>query len=258
MSASSLVFPMPRWPVPLRAIGVHSVAWPIAILLFWLASQAGLDVSIGFLALAEGSLAAALSGRFGLAPWWRWINLLFFPCAWMLAQSRIDSLWYLAGFALLALTSLGAIISRVPLFLSSDQAMRETARLIPEGEPARVVDLGCGTGGWLAGIARLRPGVILSGIDTAPLPWLISRLRLHRRADIRFGSLWRVDLSGYDLVYAYLSPAPMGQLWEKARREMRPGSLLVSNTFAIPGVPPDETIELGDMSRSRLLIWRMR
>lgn len=258
MSASSLGVPMPRWPVPLRALGVHLVALPIAIFLFWLASQAGLAVGLGALALAEGAGAAGLTGRFGLAPWWRWINLLFFPCAWLLTQSQIDSLWYLAIFALLGLSSLGAVISRVPLYLSSDQAVQEAARLIPEGRPARIVDLGCGTGAWLAGIARLRPDAVLNGVDTAPLPWLLSRLRLHRRADIRFGSLWREDLSDYDLVYAYLSPAPMARLWEKARREMRPDTLLVSNTFAVPDVPPDETIELGDISRSRLLIWRMR
>lgn len=249
---------MLRWPVSLQALAVHLAATPVAILLFWLATLAGVDAGTGLLALGEGAAAFMLTRRFGLAPWWRWINLLFLPCAWMLAQARIDSLWYLAIFVALGLTSLGAVVSRVPLYLSSDRAIREVARLIPEGRPARVVDLGCGTGGWLSGIARLRPDAILHGVDAAPLPWLVSRLRLNRRADIGFGSLWREDLSAYDLVYAYLSPAPMTRLWEKARREMRPGSLLVSNTFAIPGVTPDETIELGDLSRSRLLVWRMR
>jgi hypothetical protein len=35
---------------------------------------------------------------------------------------------------------------------------------------------------------------------------------------------------------------------------MRSGSLLISNGFAVPGVPPALTVATGD---SRLLLWRM-
>jgi hypothetical protein len=69
--------------------------------------------------------------------------------------------------------------------------------------------------------------------------------------------LWNANLAAYDIVYAYLSPAPMPALWDKARAEMKPGSLLISNTFAVPEQVADETLELGDLSHARLLIWRM-
>jgi hypothetical protein len=59
------------------------------------------------------------------------------------------------------------------------------------------------------------------------------------------------------VIYAYLSPAPMERLWEKARAEMKPGSLFISNSFAVPGVSFDEVVELNDLSHSRLLIRRM-
>jgi hypothetical protein len=104
----------------------------------------------------------------------------------------------------------------------------------------------------------LRPDARLAGVETAPLNWLIARLRLAGRADIRLASLWQTDLADADLVYAYLSPAAMPRLWEKARAEMKPGSLLVSNSFAVPGEAPDEIVELDDLTHSRLLIWRMR
>jgi hypothetical protein len=178
--------------------------------------------------------------------------------AWLAAQTHIDANWYLASLILLALTSIGALTSRVPLYLSSDRAVEEVARRVPTDAVARVIDLGCGLGGFLAGLARVCPGTMLHGIDAAPLPWLLSRLRLLGRAEIRFGSLWRADLSTYDVVYTYLSPEPMARLWAKASAEMRPGSLLISNTFAVPDVAPDEIIELHDLSRARLLVWRMR
>jgi hypothetical protein len=107
----------------------------------------------------------------------------------------------------------------------------------------------------------------LVGIESAPLNWLIAKLRLGVRGgktDIRFGNLWDVDLSDFDIVYAYLSPAPMPRLWEKVCREMKPGSLFVSNTFLIStpdgNINADEIVEIakpGDFTQARLLIWRL-
>ena len=98
------------------------------------------------------------------------------------------------------------------------------------------------------------------GIETAILPCWISKLRaLLSRQDCQFEweSIWQHDLSGYDVVYAYLSPVPMPRLWEKARREMRPGSLFISNTFTVPSIEPDRCIRLDDFSSAVLYIWRM-
>ena len=69
--------------------------------------------------------------------------------------------------------------------------------------------------------------------------------------------MWRADLAGYDVVYAFLSPAPMPALGEKAKREMRPGSLLVSNSFAVPEVSPERVIELDDARQTLLYCYRL-
>lgn len=202
-----------------------------------------------------GLIAFGISIRLNLPAWWRWINLGFVPLLALASSLEANPLWYLAGFAILMLTSLGVVKSRVPLYLSSPRAAQELARLLPKD--GRLLDLGCGLGGPLAQLHTARPDARLEGIEAAPLNWLLARLRLAGRARVRLGNLWSADLAQYDLVYAYLSPAPMPRLWDKARAEMRPGSLLVSNTFAIPGVEPEASIELHDLSRARLLIWRM-
>jgi hypothetical protein len=49
----------------------------------------------------------------------------------------------------------------------------------------------------------------------------------------------------------------MEALWDKARREMRPGSLFISNTFAVPDHPPQETLAVDDLHHSKLFLWRM-
>ena len=49
----------------------------------------------------------------------------------------------------------------------------------------------------------------------------------------------------------------MAALWRKASAEMAAGSWLVSNTFAVPDVAPQQLIEMQDWRQSRLLLWQM-
>ncbi len=258
MSNTDILFPplLQRLSPALLALGAQLVALlavaAAAVVLRESGSGLPLPLWIGLVGLT----ASLLSRWVALPAWWQIINLIFLPLLWLALQSGINPIWYLVGFALLALTSLGAIRTRVPLYLSSARAAEALAGRLPER--ARVLDLGCGLGGPLAQLSTLRPDTTLRGVEAAPLNWLIARLRLWGRARIDLGNLWDADLSRHDVVYAYLSPAPMPRLWEKALDEMRPGSLLISNSFSIPGVEPDEVVELHDLSHARLFIWRMR
>jgi hypothetical protein len=231
---------------------------------------AGVSLALPWLILVVAASAAALAWYWQLPIWWRYINLLFLPLIGLtlFLQTRfpgIDSNWFLAGFLLLAVTSIGAVRSRVPLYLSSSRAAEELAKRLPEN--GRLIDLGCGLGGPLLRIQRQRSDAQLTGIEAAPLNWLIAKFRLRAggsRADIRMGNLWDANLAKYDIVYAYLSPAPMARLWDKALLEMKPGSLFISNTFAISdadaGFDADEIVDItnpGDLTHARLLIWRM-
>lgn len=245
-----------RLPPAVLALGLHVPIWG-GLLLICLTAPFGCDLSMPWLLLAEGLLAWGLTRWLGLPVWWQAINLLFFPSLWLLAHSDIEPVWYLAAFLILALTSLGSAYTRVPLFLSSQRVVEALAQRLPSAPGLRFIDLGCGLGGPLAGLARLRPDLLLYGVEAAPLNWFLSRLRLDGRARVRLGSLWDEDLSRYDIVYVYLSSAPMARLWEQARRQMRPGTLLISNSFAIPGIAPDEVLELDDLARSSLLLWRI-
>jgi SAM-dependent methyltransferase len=187
------------------------------------------------------------------------INLLFFPAAYLLLDAALPP-WVFPGLlCALWLANGAAGLQRVPLFLSSERAGALVRGLLPAHGGFRFIDLGCGTGSLLTQLARERPDGCYTGIELAPLPFGVSRWRASRQpaVDVRWGDFWREDLAGYDVVYAYLSPAPMQRLWEKARREMRPGSVLVSNGFHIPGAPPPQVFDVGDAVRSTLYLWRM-
>lgn len=208
------------------------------------------------LALLQGGIAAAISLKQPVPLWWLPIHLFFVPLALMVQRLDIAPGWFLGGFVLLLMIFWRTDKSRVPLFLSNRQTAAALAGLLP-ATPCRVIDLGCGDGGLLRRISRTRPDCQFIGIEHAPLPWLVARLgSLHLgNLAIRHGDFWDEPLGSYELVYAFLSPAPMARLWKKASSEMAAGSALVSNSFAIPDVAPDRVISVGDRRATRLYLY---
>ena len=201
---------------------------------------------------------AAWMARLKHAPlWWQFIHLLFIPLLLLLNSLHLPPLLWLGGFVLLFLVYWRTDTSQVPLYLSNRLTGEAVARLIPP-EPSFVIDLGCGTGGLLCQLGSLRPDCHFTGIEHAPIPYLIARWRCRRQDNvhIRHGDLWSVGLGSCQLVYAFLSPVPMPRLWQKAREEMTLGALLVSNSFAVPDTPPEQTIAVDDSRQTQLYCYR--
>lgn len=211
-------------------------------------------------ALLCGLIAMALSRFAGMARWWLVIQLLFAPALVLMLALNLPSGFFLAAFLMLLVVYWSTYRSQVPLYLSSNKVWRALEQLLPD-KSFRFIDLGSGLGGVLTYLASVRPDGHYSGVESAPLPWLWSWLRIrlggYRQCQAHWGSMWDHDLSEYDVVFAYLSPVPMERLWRKARAEMRPGSLFISSTFAVPEQAPHETVETDDLHGSTLFIWRM-
>lgn len=208
------------------------------------------------LLLVQGVAAAWLGVRFGLPRWWIPIQLVFLPLAWAALTLALPPLLWL-GLALgVFLVYRNSATRRVPLYLSGPDAWSALAARLPHPD-ARVIDLGCGLGGLLLGLARRCPQARIDGIESAPLPWLVATLRCLRepRIRVRYGDIGRLDLGAYDLVFCFLSPQPMLALWLKARAEMRAGSVFASLEFPVPELPADETVVLS--GGRTLYLWRL-
>jgi hypothetical protein len=208
------------------------------------------------LAMLQGGVAAAIALRQGGPPWWLGIHLGFAPLLLLAGRLEIAPGWFLAGFVLLLLVFWRTDKSRVPLFLSNRRTADALATLLPRA-PCRVLDIGCGDGGLLRRLARARPDCEFVGIEHAPLPWLLGKLRTLdlTNAKVRLGNFWPEPFRGYDVIYAFLSPAPMPRLWEKARAELGPEARLVSNSFVVPGVEPRHIVRVGDRRDTRLYVY---
>ncbi|RJG01212.1 class I SAM-dependent methyltransferase [Noviherbaspirillum sedimenti] len=193
-------------------------------------------------ALIQGALAAMLSAWRRLAPWWLPIQLLFAPALVAMHGLQLPPLLFLGLFILLLLLYWSSFRTQVPYYPSTKAVWQAVAGLLPPHRPLRCIDIGSGFGGLVLHLAAMRPDSLIAGIELAPLPWLVSRLRArlqHSRARFMRGDYLDLDFADYDVVFAYLSPAAMPALWEKAHSEMRPGTLLLSHEFAIPGRAAD-------------------
>ncbi len=248
-------------PPSLEALLAQALAVGIVFGALWAVDWA---VAGWIVALAIGALALGFTLMRRLDRWWRPIQALFAPAIWLMLQVDVPPGAYLALFALFALLFWSTFRTRVPLFLSNRRIWQAVESLLPPprpDRPLRFVDLGSGLGGLLAFLGARRADGSYTGFEIAPLPALLSRLRFAvlGPANVRivWGSFWDADLGEYDVVFAYLSPVPMAELWSKARREMRSGSVFVSCSFGVPGVAADSIVDAGDRRRSCLHVWWM-
>ena len=211
-------------------------------------------------ALIQGGIAAFLGSRLGLASWWLPINLLFSPALVSTLSFGVAPSWFLAAFILLFLVYWSVFRSQVPLYLSSRKAWEAVAGLLPSKAGVRFLDLGAGLGGMLSYLDAQHPDGNFSGMEIAPLPFVLGWARkkaTRGNYSLLWGDFWPHSLADQDVVYAYLSPVPMARLWRKVCEEMPSGSRFISNTFPVPGVEPESVVELDDFHHSRLYVYRV-
>jgi hypothetical protein len=219
---------------------------------------AGLEITLLQWAVVQAAIALRLATLAGAARWWLPLHSLFVPGLVCAAQLQVSPLVWGGGFCALAAIFGGTFRTQVPLFLTGENVRARIAELLVPDRSVRFLDLGCGLGGLITALKRARPECDFHGVELALLPYIVSRLRAGRAGcRVERRDLMAVDLAVYDVVYAFLSPAPMPALWAKAKREMSPGSLFVSLAFPVPESPPQEVIAVSGKSRHTLYVWRM-
>lgn len=211
--------------------------------------------------IAVQAVSATLFSRLLRQPaWWVPIQLLFAPAALAMLTLQLPSWLYLLAALLLALVFWGTIKGDVPLFLSSPAVSAALQAIVEREAAGSFIDLGAGLGTVAAPLAKARPGMVVEAWERAPIPWLVAAWRCRKLPNtiVYRKSFWHCDLSIYDVVFAFLSPAPMPALGEKALREMRPGTLLVSSTFIIPDWQPEAIISIEDRMTTKLYCYRIK
>lgn len=164
--------------------------------------------------------------------------------------------------AVIAVTLAYTLITGISPVPTTPRVARAMLALLPDDVGGTIYELGAGWGTLALALARRYPRAQVVAYELSPLPYLFARLlaaaarapnlTVHR-ADFR-----DVPLDDASIVVCYLFPRGMERLRDKLAAELRPGALVVSNTFAVPGWTPAATRQADDLYRSTVYLYEMR
>lgn len=207
----------------------------------------------------QSVFASAFTVLFRLPRWWLIIQFLAPFCFFGAFILNLGAWPFLVVFIIILLLFWNSAIDRVPLYLTNNKTRDALANELAGAPAGLFTDLGCGFGGTLIHLARRFPDWQFVGVEASPLIWACARIRQRllgcSNIEIRRENLWHTDIADADILYCFLSPAPMPRLFERFRAEAKRNCLLISNSFTVPGAPADRRIEVSDRRKTRLHIW---
>ena len=140
-------------------------------------------------------------------------------------------------FAVLIFYLLIAFFTGAPYVPSTNLVSQKIIELAKIKRGERVYDLGSGDGNLL--FLAAQKGAIATGIEINPFLVLFTHLRIflspHRPlVHVRWQSFWKSDLSDADAIFIYLLPWRMEKLANFLKKQCKPGTRIVSNSFIFP------------------------
>ena len=145
---------------------------------------------------------------------------------------------------------------------SPTRVIENVLKTLHEGAPGlggTLYELGSGWGSLAFPLARQFPGLRIIGIELSPIPYLFSRARalitFAPNLTFKRANFFSVPLHSASAVVCYLYPRAMKKLKTKLESELRPGSWLVSHTFAMQGWTPLKVSASGDLFSSKVYFY---
>lgn len=141
-----------------------------------------------------------------------------------------------------------------PYVASGSKAIKNMLDLANVKPGMRVLELGSGLG--VLCIQAVRRGAVANGIELNPVLVALARLKAKKHGVsksvefIRGDFLRRPFPKETETVFLYLMPQIMTQLWEKLKKELPPGTIVISHAFKFLDQKPEA--QLDNVYRYRL------
>lgn len=144
---------------------------------------------------------------------------------------------------------------------TSSHAKASLLSLLPNELQGTIYELGSGWGTLLFPLAKKYTVCQVVGLETSPIPYYISWLWLQwlqlSHVKLIRQDFFTVNLNDASLVVCYLYPKAMEKLKVKFLAELKPGTFVASNTFAVPGWHPETVIGVGDLYHTKVYLYRV-
>jgi len=151
-----------------------------------------------------------------------------------MAQDIILSILFIFYLAFFAVYFIMPMLGFAPFYPSNKKAVRDMLELAELKQSDKVIDLGSGDGRLVFKVAKFSKDV--TGIELNPFFYLFSKFRElfsrnRKRVKFTHGNYLKVELAEYDVIFCYLFPKNMRELEKKFKKELRPGTRIITNTF---------------------------
>lgn len=134
---------------------------------------------------------------------------------------------------------------------TSPKVKKTLLNALPNSFEGVILDLGSGWGTLARAIAKKYPEAQVNGIEISWIPFLFSVLynKLDPCKNLHFirQDFFQYDCSKANLIVCYLYVGAMEKLGEKFANELEEGTLIISHTFALPGVVPFKVFYVNDL-----------
>ena len=130
---------------------------------------------------------------------------------------------------------------------------------VPMRPDQLLVDMGCGDGRVLSRANR-RYGIRAVGYELNPMACLRAWMRCLGQSSttVLMQNFWTADVSSADVIFCYLFPDIMVRMAAKLQSEARPGAVVVSCNFALPGWDARQVLRpAGALHNDPIYIYRM-
>lgn len=143
---------------------------------------------------------------------------------------------------------------------TSPKQQRVLLDSLPPDLHGKVIDLGSGWGTLAIGLAKRFPSCQITGYESSPVPHYVSEvlLLLLRYPNLKFvrKDIYELSVGDAVAVTCYLYPVAMTKLKSKLETELRPGTIVITNTFAVPDWKPEKIAEVADIYRSKIYFYQ--
>jgi hypothetical protein len=149
-------------------------------------------------------------------------------------------------------------ISPMPSTFKAQQAILSA---IPVDITGNILELGSGWGSLAFPMAKKFPACRIQAYEISPIPWMFSlfiqRLIGYKNLVIKRENFFYLSFQQASVIVCYLYPQAMIRLKNKFEKELIPGTIVISHTFAIPGWTPFKQIRLNDLYHTLIYIYKI-
>ena len=181
-------------------------------------------------------------------PTWIWLFVIFTGVLFGIKMT------YVLCTALVVPVTQGALYvstskSRIAAFIEA----------VPMKSGQLLVDLGCGDGRVLRQ-TRKYYNVRAIGYEVNLLAYIKAQVLAigQRNVEIKRKNFWSADLTDADVVFCYLFPDVMQKLSLKLKADLKPGAVVVSCNFGLPGFKLTDVLHPdGSLHNDPLFVYRV-